>query len=264
LNISHGQIVTRSNDDYWERSAIMLKKTLIAAMAIALSCGVAHAGSNKASENKFTKQEGTGMLSGAAAGAIVGGPIGAVVGAMLGGIVGDSVGTAQRADLRAKNLEDELMETRLALSKASERTGGEQMLGDLAARLHADVMFRTNSSDLDAQVANELQSLGQLLAAHSQLEVQLHGFADPRGESAKNLELSLRRADAVREALIKGGASPEQIRLTAHGEDLTTASKDDVEAYAWERRVSMAIHPIGGKGTEAQTSTQVAQTSTSK
>ena len=232
----------------------MMKRTLIAAVAIALSCGVA-----QAEENKFTKQEGAGLLSGAAAGAIVGGPVGAIVGAMIGGIVGDSVGTAQRADLRARNLEDELMETRLALSKASQRTGGEQMLDDLAQRLHADVMFRTGSVDVDAQVASELAALGQLLAVHSQLEVQLHGFADPRGTPEENLELSLRRADVVREALIKGGASPEQIRLTAHGEDLTTARKDDVEAYAWERRVSMAIRPNPAKVADVRTTSQVAQ-----
>ncbi|MET0497503.1 MAG: OmpA family protein [Steroidobacteraceae bacterium] len=232
----------------------MMKRTLIAAVAIALSCGVA-----QAEENKFTKQEGAGLLSGAAAGAIVGGPVGAIVGAMIGGIVGDSVGTAQRADLRARNLEDELMETRLALSKASQRTGGEQMLDDLAQRLHADVMFRTGSVDVDAQVASELAALGQLLAVHSQLEVQLHGFADPRGTPEENLELSLRRADVVREALIKGGASPEQIRLTAHGEDLTTARKDDVEAYAWERRVSMAIRPNPAKVADTRATTQVAQ-----
>ena len=233
----------------------MMKRTLIAAVAIALSCGVA-----QAQENKFTKQEGAGLLSGAAAGAIVGGPVGAIVGAMIGGIMGDSIGTAQRADLRAQNLEDELMETRLALSKASERTGGEQMLDDLAQRLHADVMFRTGSVDVDEQVASELASLGQLLAVHSQLEVQLHGFADPRGTPEENLELSLRRADVVREALIKGGAAPEQIRLTAHGEDLTTARKDDVEAYAWERRVSMAIRPNPAKVADTRTTTQVAQT----
>jgi len=236
----------------------MMKKALITTVAVALSyamgSGVAQAG-----DNKFTKQEGTGMLSGAAAGAIVGGPVGAVVGAMIGGIVGDSVGNAQRADLRAQSLEDELMETRLALSKASERTGGEQMLDDLAQRLHADVLFRTGSVDMDVQVASELASLGQLLAAHSQLEVQLHGFADPRGTPEQNLELSLRRADAVREALIKGGASPEQIRLTAHGEDLTTASKNDVEAYAWERRVSMAIRPNPAKVADAKGTTQVAR-----
>ena len=231
----------------------MMKKTLIAAMAIALSSGVAHAG-----ENKLTKQEGTGMLTGAAAGAIVGGPSGAAVGLFVGAIVGDSIGTAQRADLRAQALEDELTQTRLALSKASEPTEGEEMLNALAERLHADVMFRTGGADLDQPVVDQLSELGKLLATHTQLEVQLHGFADPRGTPEQNLELSLRRADAVREALIKGGAAPEQIRLTAHGEDLTTAPKDDVEAYAWERRVSLAIRPVDSKVANASAEAKVA------
>lgn len=229
------------------RNKAMLKKALIGAIAIALSSGVAHAG-----ENKLTKQEGVGMLGGAAAGAIVGGPIGAFVGLMVGGVMGDSVGTANRAELHAQELEQELIDTRIALAKASERTGGDEMLDRLAERLHADVMFRTASAEVDANVAAKLEELGRLLAAHSQLEVQLNGFADPRGTPGKNLELSLRRADAVREALIKGGAAPEQIRLSAHGEDLTTASKDDLEAYAWERRVSLAIRPV-------TTTTSVAQ-----
>lgn len=216
----------------------MIKRTLIGAVAIALSCGAAHAG-----ENKLTKQEGVGMLSGAAAGAIVGGPVGAVVGLMFGGILGDSIGTAQRAELTAQQLEQELIDTRIALAQASERTGGDEMLDALAQRLHTDVMFRTGAADVDTEVAGKLEELGKLLAMHAQLEVQLHGFADPRGKSEENLELSLRRANAVREALIRGGVAPEQIRLSAHGEDLTTAPKDDLEAYAWERRVSLSIRP---------------------
>jgi outer membrane protein OmpA-like peptidoglycan-associated protein len=218
----------------------MMKRALIAASAIALSAGAAHAG-----ENKFTKEEGVGMLGGAATGALVGGPIGAAVGLMFGGILGDNIGTANRANLRAQTLEQELIDTRIALAKASERTGGDEMLDALAQRLHADVMFRTGGAELDLEVAGKLEELGKLLAAHNQLEVQLHGFADPRGNAEKNLELSMQRASAVREALINGGAAPEQIRITAHGEDLTTAPKDDLEAYAWERRVSLSIRPTG-------------------
>lgn len=223
----------------------MMKQALIGAVAIALSCGVAHAG-----ENKLTKEEGVGMASGAAVGAVVGGPLGAFVGLMVGGIFGDGVGTVKRAEQHARQLEREaeqlqqdLIDTRLALAKASERTGGDEMLDALAERLHADVMFRTASIELDEQVAVKLEELGKLLAAHPQLEVQLHGFADPRGTVKENLELSQRRADVVREALLRGGASPEQIRLAAHGEDLTTAAKGDLEAFAWERRVSLAIRP---------------------
>jgi outer membrane protein OmpA-like peptidoglycan-associated protein len=217
----------------------MSKKSVVIAVALALSCATA----NAAEKNKFTKEEGVGMFSGAAAGALVGGPIGAAVGFMVGGIVGDGVGATKRADLRAQQLEDELSDTRLALTRASERTGGDEMLDELAERLHADVMFRSGSADVDPQVATKLEELGKLVSAHAQLEVQLHGFADPRGSLEKNLELSQRRAVAVRESLIKGGASPEQIRLAAHGEDLTTAPNGDLEAYAWERRVSLAIKP---------------------
>jgi outer membrane protein OmpA-like peptidoglycan-associated protein len=215
----------------------MIKRMLIGAVAVALSCGTAQA------ENKFTKEEGVGMFSGAAAGAIVGGPIGAAVGFMVGGILGDNIGTAKRADLRANQLEKELIDTRIALAKASERTGGDEMLDALAQKLHADVLFRTADAQLDGATATKLEELGKLLGVHSQLEVQLHGFADPRGKSDDNLKLSLERADAVREALIKGGTSPEQIRIAAHGEDLTTSPKGDLEAYAWERRVSLAIRP---------------------
>jgi outer membrane protein OmpA-like peptidoglycan-associated protein len=229
----------------------MFKKALIGTVAIALSTGVANAG-----ENKFTKEEGVGMGSGAAIGAVVGGPIGAVVGLFVGGIIGDSVGTATRADLHAKQLEQELIDTRVALAKASESTGGDEMLDRLAEQLHADVMFRTGSADIDSQVAAKIEALGALLAAHGQLEIQLNGFADPRGTPEQNLELSLRRADAVREALIRGGVTPEQIRLSAHGEDLTTAAKDDIEAYAWERRVSLAIRPVGASSESAVAQTR--------
>jgi outer membrane protein OmpA-like peptidoglycan-associated protein len=145
-------------------------------------------------------------------------------------------------------LEDELVDTRLALSKASEAAGEEagegQMLTALAERLQADVMFRTGSAELDEPVSTKLGELGKLLADHHQLEVQLHGFADPRGNTEENLKLSALRAEAVRAALIGGGADPTQIGLSAHGEDLTTAAKDDVEAYAWERRVSLSIRPV--------------------
>ncbi|HKE94821.1 MAG TPA: OmpA family protein [Povalibacter sp.] len=217
----------------------MFKKALIGAVAIALTSGVASAG-----ENKFTKEEGVGMGSGVAVGAILGGPVGAFVGAMVGGILGDNIGTAKRAELHAKQLEQELTDTRTALAKASEQTGGDPMLDQLAERLYADVMFRTGSDEVDAQIAVKLEDLGKLLAEHSQLRIKLDGFADPRGTPEQNLELSQRRADAVREALIRGGATPQQIQLSAHGEDLTTAAKDDMEAYAWERRVSVAIRPV--------------------
>ncbi len=223
----------------------MIKKSLIAAVAIALTSGAAHA----AEKNKFTKEEGVGGLTGAATGALVGGPVGAAIGFMVGGIIGDNIGIANRAkkradelEYRAQTLEQDLIDARIALAKASERSG-ERMFDELAQRLHADVMFRTGQAELDAQAIVKLAELGRLLGEHDTIQIQLHGFADPRGDAEKNLELSMRRADAVRQALMDGGAAPEQIVLSAHGEDLTTAPEGDLEAYAWERRVTLSIQP---------------------
>jgi len=95
----------------------MLKKVLVGAVALALTAGAANAG-----ENKFTKEEGTGLFTGAAAGALVGGPIGAAVGLMIGGILGDSVGSAKRADKQARKLAKTLsLEAR---AKFEARTAG--------------------------------------------------------------------------------------------------------------------------------------------
>lgn len=223
----------------------MIKKSLIAAVAIALTSGAAHA----AEKNKFTKEEGVGGLTGAATGALVGGPVGAAIGFMVGGIIGDNIGIANRAkkradelEYRAQTLEQDLIDARIALAKASERSG-ERMFDELAQRLHADVMFRTGQAELDAQATVKLAELGRLLGEHETIQIQVHGFADPRGNAEENLELSMRRADAVRQALMDGGAAPEQIVLSAHGEDLTTAPDGDLEAYAWERRVTLSIQP---------------------
>src|SRR5688500_238602 len=141
------------------RSTIMITRTLVAAMAIALSAGAAYA-----SDNEMTKEKSAGLITGAVSGAIVGGPVGAFVGLMFGGILGDSMGAAKRAEQHARQMEDELLETRLALTRASERTAGDEMLDALAQRLRADVMFRTNSVDMEGQAAEQLGQLGRLLS----------------------------------------------------------------------------------------------------
>jgi outer membrane protein OmpA-like peptidoglycan-associated protein len=102
-------------------------------------------------------------------------------------------------------------------------------------------MFRTNSAELSDAAGATLKQLGQVMSTYPNIELELHGFADPRGKANSNLLLSQARAEAVREALIAGGAKPEQIRFAAHGADLATAQAGDTEAYAWERRVSIAI-----------------------
>jgi outer membrane protein OmpA-like peptidoglycan-associated protein len=227
-------------------SSIKLNRSILVVGAVAMALSsVTHAGVSAASlpSNKSapTKEEKTGMASGAVVGALIGGPFGAVVGVMVGAIAGTGAHQVRETAKQAKQLEHELAETRVALSNATEAQKNQSQVDQLAQQLRGDVLFRTNSAELEANSAIKLSELGSVLARHPVLSIEIDGYADPRGKSQANMELSQQRASAVRTALMIGGAAAEQIKIAAHGAELSTASSGDLEAYAWERRVSLAV-----------------------
>jgi outer membrane protein OmpA-like peptidoglycan-associated protein len=137
--------------------------------------------------------------------------------------------------------QDQLVAAQAALASAAEKSGEDPMLAQLAQRLRADVLFRTASAELDPTSSSKLADLAAVIASYPGLQIEIDGYADPRGKAGENYELSQQRASAVRAALIVGGAQPDSIRIAAHGEQLSTAIKGDMEAYAWERRVSLSV-----------------------
>jgi outer membrane protein OmpA-like peptidoglycan-associated protein len=67
----------------------------------------------------------------------------------------------------------------------------------------------SSRADLDAAVA----------AAKSMpnVDISVSGHADATGSDAENLNLSLRRAETVRDALVAGGVAADAIEITYHG-----------------------------------------------
>jgi len=197
-----------------------------------------------------SKEQKIGMVSGAVTGALIGGPFGAGVGFIVGTIAGIHAekvrATAKKAtslEGQLASVEQELSAAKASLNAAAEKSGEDPMLTQLAQRLRADVLFRTASAELDADASSKLGDLATVLANYPKLIIEIDGYADPRGKAGENFELSQQRASAVRAALIVGGAKPESIRVTAHGEQLSTAIKGDMDAYSWERRVSLSVLP---------------------
>lgn len=224
----------------------MCNKWLVGAMSLILVSGAASA------KEQLEKEHKAGMVTGAAMGAAVGGPVGAAFGFIVGAIGGDfasgkRVAEEQSAalELEKKSLQAQLGQTQAALAALSreEADGTAEMplFSSLAERLHGDVLFRTGSAELDAPMKQRLADLGAVVAQQPAITVDVNGFADPRGKKDANQQLSEARAVAVREALIEGGLRAERIQLAAHGESQSTALPGDQEAYAWERRVSVAI-----------------------
>ena len=140
----------------------MFKKVLIGAVAVALTSGTAYAGETSSRRKRVAVCSGARRLARSSA-------------ARSALIRSDDRrhrrrqhrhGEARREEavVRADQLQQELVDTRIALAKASRRTGGDEMLDALAARLHADVMFRTGTSELDVDVQKKIADLGQMLA----------------------------------------------------------------------------------------------------
>jgi outer membrane protein OmpA-like peptidoglycan-associated protein len=224
----------------------MSNKWLIGAMSVVLVAGAATA------KEQLEKEHKAGMMTGAAMGAVAGGPVGAAFGLIVGAIGGDFASGKRIAEERSaalqietENLQAQLEQTQQQLLSLSQRevdsSFADALFTSLAERLHGDVLFRTGSAELDPAMAQRLSELGALVAQQRSIKVEVDGFADPRGKKDANQQLSEARANAVREALIQGGLEPERIQVAAHGETRSTALSGDEEAYAWERRVSVAI-----------------------
>ena len=72
--------------------------------------------------------------------------------------------------------------------------------------------------------------------------VRIEGHTDSRGSDEHNLDLSERRAAAVREYLIgEGGIAPERLESQGFGETVPIADNDDSDGRAVNRRVEFVI-----------------------
>jgi outer membrane protein OmpA-like peptidoglycan-associated protein len=199
-----------------------------------------------------SKQADAGAVAGIAVGALAAGPAGAVVGAGVGALLGDRYhrqaqsATALKEKLATSEAERaRLLESvaQLDSSLAEEKARGEQLDATLARTedLGLDVSFRTDDDSVTAQAMSPLLKLGALVASLPQAQVLVAGYADPRGSVAYNDALSLRRAECVAAVLGAAGVGRERIVIEAHGKSASAAQDGDLDAYAFERRVTVRV-----------------------
>jgi len=77
--------------------------------------------------------------------------------------------------------------------------------------------------------------------ANPNARITVAGHADTSGNSAYNMVLSQRRAEATRQALIADGVNPATITVAAHGEDSLLVSKPDGMREPKNRRVEIIV-----------------------
>jgi outer membrane protein OmpA-like peptidoglycan-associated protein len=217
-------------------------------------------------------QEPAGFVAGGVIGAFAAGPIGAVVGAGLGTWLGNRVhraSEAKKAEAQVAMLEGDksalqaekstlltekgqLQQSNQTLSAqfedVSQKVRAVQTAKEDASAvldgLQGDVLFRTGSAEINADIAHQIQVLAQAVSKSPELKIRVDGYADPRGSVDTNMKLSQDRANAVRDLLLASGLSDEALEVNAYGKSQSTA--EDNDGYALERRVRLTLQMESG------------------
>jgi len=104
-----------------------------------------------------------------------------------------------------------------------------------------DVLFETGQAELLATSHSSLVEVVDLLMSEPDKKIRIEGHTDAVGSEEANLQLSQRRAEAVRTALVELGLDPERVTAVGLGEDFPIASNEDEEGRSRNRRVDVIL-----------------------
>jgi outer membrane protein OmpA-like peptidoglycan-associated protein len=161
------------------------------------------------------------------------------------------------AEQRASEVERQAREIEAAREREAEL---QQELADLEAQQTSrglvltlnDVLFETNRAVLSAGADTTIQRLAEFLNDYPERRIMIEGHTDSTGTDEYNRQLSERRANAVRDALLDRGISVNRIVSRGFGELYPVASNDDAAGRQLNRRVEIVISDQDGRFADAE------------
>lgn len=180
--------------------------------------------------DKTVKGAGIGAAAGAAGALLVGKRAAdqILIGAAIGAVAGAGVGAYLDAQ-----------EQKLAQIPGTtvERTDDETLL----LRFDSDVLFPVDSARPTAQSLVTLGEVGDVLVRYPKTAVVVQGHTDSTGSSAYNLELSEKRALAVKDLLTDRGVDAHRVAALGNGELYPVASNGFEDGRRRNRRVTILL-----------------------
>ncbi len=202
-------------------------------LIVALTLSLASCAAQNNQQQGTAVGAGVGAGLGAILGQVIGGDtqatlLGAGIGAAVGGVAGNQIG---------KYMDQQEQDLRNAIG-ASEAASIRRDEDVLTATFKSEAFFDTNSSTLKAGAYNEIDRVAGVLNKYPHTRIQVAGHTDSRGSEQYNLELSQRRAESVKNALVQRSVDPARIQTIGYGESQPISSSD-----AMNRRVEVIIVP---------------------
>jgi outer membrane protein OmpA-like peptidoglycan-associated protein/opacity protein-like surface antigen len=105
----------------------------------------------------------------------------------------------------------------------------------------AGIQFELNSATIDAASTALLDRAYEILSQNKPLRVEVSGHTSSEGNPDKNLDLSLRRAEAVKTYLVRRGIADDRILTVGHGADKPVADNKTDKGRIANRRIEFRI-----------------------
>jgi outer membrane protein OmpA-like peptidoglycan-associated protein len=155
-------------------------------------------------------------------------------------LIGDVPDEQAAADLRASFADIDLATTeivdQLRVVEGAPPPSGRILVDET-------ILFDFDSARMLDPDNTVLQDLATIFDARPGWAITIVGHTDSSGPAAYNLELSLRRADAVRDALVAAGVDEESLSVEGAGDTEPIADNDTAEGRARNRRIELEVTP---------------------
>ena len=162
---------------------------------------------------------------------------------------------ANAARLRAEAALREAQESKLSMTDAQQKAEElARQLAELQARptergmllTMGDVLFDYNKADVKAGGMRIISKLAAFLDKYPERKIQIEGHTDSTGSEAYNQQLSERRAEAVKRALMYEGIKGDRMTTVGYGEAFPIASNANSSGRQQNRRVEIIISDENG------------------
>jgi outer membrane protein OmpA-like peptidoglycan-associated protein len=119
---------------------------------------------------------------------------------------------------------------------------GRVRMGADRVEVEGKILFQVDSASLDPRSDDLLDDLADLLEDHPEVDrFEIQGHTDDTGPAEYNEDLSDRRAQSVRQALIQRGVEPDRLTTRGYGERRPIAPNDTPAGRAQNRRVEFVV-----------------------
>jgi outer membrane protein OmpA-like peptidoglycan-associated protein len=214
-------------------------------VALTLAIVFLAAGCSTMKENKKTTIGAvTGAVVGAGVGYAIGGGTGAGVGTAVGALAGGTIGYL--FDKQEKEFKQALADSEAASIQREQRIIDESKQREqevLVLTFKSDFFFDVDSAMLKPGGYKDIDRAAAVLNRYPETSLRVEGHTDSTGSEDYNLELSEKRAMAVKNQLLSQNVDATRIQTIGFGEGKPVADNNTASGRQLNRRVEIVIVP---------------------